>query len=292
MCSSDLHFRAGPRYGLAGHLKRTQEQALARARHVWEKSMFDGIVLGTIRRIVGDADFQAETCSETLEVVLEYVAVGGVTATAIAQEQHSSGVGIGRLALEFPPTAETIAGETTGIVAEAQVQVAAIALNVVKTVRVDHARRGAGEIVVQRQPGLLRIQPALAKQQPQEFFVFGVHAHNGIIGLLVRGEIPGDGLELSILVGMATERQSLACLASSQAITSQQLGYDGDTDAKAAPPEFFGDLGSRQVGPEDTVFVRIPCGVRIDDIEEGLVNSGEKGQTGPTATPFFRARSG
>src|SRR5208337_2866650 len=71
----------------------------------------------------------------------------------------------------FPPEAETVAGEPTGVVAESQIQVAQIAFDVVEAVRIDHAERGAGKIVVQSFLGLLRVEPALPEQKPQ----VGVH---------------------------------------------------------------------------------------------------------------------
>src|SRR5208337_4686984 len=64
---------------------------------------------------------------------------------------------------------QTVAGEPTGVVAESQVQVAQIAFDVVEAVRIDHAERGAGKIVVQSFLGLLRVEPALPEQKPQEF---------------------------------------------------------------------------------------------------------------------------
>ena len=47
--------------------------------------------------------------------------------------------------MHFPPEAETVAGEPTGVVAESQIQVAQIAFDVVEAVRIDHAERGLGK---------------------------------------------------------------------------------------------------------------------------------------------------
>ena len=75
-----------------------------------------------------------------------------------------------------------------------------------------------------------------------------------------------------------------------QAMAFQELRYHGDTHAKAPPPEFLGDLGARKVGPKDTVLVGIARRLRIDDLQEGLVDPGKEHQTALPATPFFRAR--
>ena len=71
----------------------------------------------------------------------------------------------------------------------------------------------------------------------------------------------------------------------------QQLRHDGDTDAKTVLAKFLGDLGAREIGPEDSVLIRIARGTWIDDLQKGFVQSGKERQTGASAAPFFRARS-
>jgi hypothetical protein len=99
-------------------------------------------------------------------MILEHVTIGSVAAAAVAQQKHASRVGISGLAMHFPPEAETVAGEPTGVVAESQIQVTQIALDVIETVGIDHAERGAGKIVVQGFFGPLRVESALSEEQP------------------------------------------------------------------------------------------------------------------------------
>ncbi len=196
-------------------------------------------------------------------------------------------VGISGPAMDFPPEAETVAGEPTGVVTESQIQVAQIALDVVEAVRIDHAERGAGKIVVQSFLGLLRVEPALPEQKAQEFFVFGIHAHDGVGSLHESGAVVGDDLKLPIAMNMASQRQRFASLATPQAVASQKLRHTGDTDAKASPQKFLGNLGTRKVGPKNAVLVGIACRVGIDDLQKGFVDSRKKRQTALPATPFF-----
>jgi hypothetical protein len=75
------------------------------------------------------------------------------------------------------------------------------------------------------------------------------------------GAVVGDDLKLAIAMNVASQRQRFASLATSQAMTFQKLRHNGDTHAKASPQKFLGNLGTRKVGPKNTVFGRDrpPC---------------------------------
>ena len=255
-----------------------------------EETVFDRIVLGTMRRIVSHTDFQADAAGKAFQVILKHVPIGSVAAAAVAQQKHALRVGISGPAMHFPPEAETVAGEPTGVVAESQIQVAQIAFDVVEAVWIDHAERGAGKIVVQSFLGLLRVEPALPEQKPQEFLVFGIHAHDGVGRLHESGAVVGDDLKLPIAMNVASQRPHFASLATSQTMAFQKLRHNGDTYAKASPQKFLGNLGTRKVGPKNTVLVGIARRVGIDDLQKGLVDSWKKRQAALAATPFFRAR--
>jgi hypothetical protein len=102
--------------------------------------------------------------------------------------------------------------------------------------------------------------------------------------------VVGDDLKLPILMHVAPQRQRLARLATPQAMAFQELRHHGDTHAKAAPQEFLGDLGTREVGPKDAVAIGVARRMGIDDLQEGLVDPGKEHQTATPAAPFFRAR--
>jgi hypothetical protein len=104
------------------------------------------------------------------------------------------------------------------------------------------------------------------------------------------GAVVGDDLKLPVAMNVPSQRQRFASLATSQAMAFQKLRHNGDTQAKALPQKFLGNLGTRKVGPKNTVLVGIARRVGIDDLQKGLVDSRKKRQTALAATPFFRAR--
>ena len=106
-------------HGFAGYFQRGQKQALTSSRHMRKESVLNRIMLRTTGRVVSDADFQADAVRQTFQMVFEHIAVGGVAAAAIATKQQSARVGIGKPSLRFPPVAGAVAGEPTGVVAEA-----------------------------------------------------------------------------------------------------------------------------------------------------------------------------
>lgn len=110
------------------------------------------------------------------------------------------------MAVRFPPKAEAVASEPTGVVADAQIQVARVAFEVVQAVRMDHAACGTGKIVVESLLGFLGVQPAVPEQKPQEFLVFGIHAHDRIAREHKGIAMLGDKLKLPIAIDVALER--------------------------------------------------------------------------------------
>ena len=102
-----------------------------------------------------------------LQVVFEEVLIGGVAATAVAQQQDRGRGGIAALADAVPVPAQAVAGELAGVVTEADVDVATIAGQIVDAVRDDQTRGPTGEVVVERAEGLLRPHAALAIELSQ-----------------------------------------------------------------------------------------------------------------------------
>jgi hypothetical protein len=64
-----------------------EDDPLARAGYVRKQTVFDGIVFGSIRRIVGNTNFQTHAASKRLQILLEQVLRGAVAAAAIAEQQ-------------------------------------------------------------------------------------------------------------------------------------------------------------------------------------------------------------
>jgi len=286
-----LETRFGVRFphGVACHLQGLQQQSLTRPRDVRKESVLDGIVLGTIRRIVGHAEFQAQVVCQLFEMIFENVAIGGVAPAAIEQEQHSARVRIGRASMRLPPIRDAVASESAGVMAQTQIQVSEVSLEVVQSVRKDHPERGTGKIVVERFLGLLGVQATDAKQQAKEFLVFGVDADDGIRRIHELGSVARDDLELPIAGSILSQRQRFARFATAQTMSLQELRDDGDADAKAEGTKFTGNLSAGKIGPENAVLIGIAGSAWIDDLQESFVQAGKERQTCAPTAPFFLA---
>src|SRR6266446_4416145 len=101
--------------------------------------MLDRIVFGGIGGIMGHANLQAHAVAEALEVLLEQVLGSAVAAAAIAKQQQGFGLGPGGVSLGGPPLENAVTGKFAGVIADAEVDVAPIAFEIVQSVRDDMA---------------------------------------------------------------------------------------------------------------------------------------------------------
>ncbi len=74
-------------YKLPGNVERMKHHTLTSSGNVWKQAMFNRIVFRAIRRIVRDVDFQAQVVGQSLQGFFENMAIGGIAATAITQNQ-------------------------------------------------------------------------------------------------------------------------------------------------------------------------------------------------------------
>jgi len=106
-------------------------------------------------------------------------------------------VGIALPADTVPVPGKTVAGETTGVVAEADVDVAPIAGHIVDAVRDDHAGRPTGKVVIESPERLLRSNAAIAKPLAEMLLGLGIDAEYRVAGLRVLRLQGRDALELA-----------------------------------------------------------------------------------------------
>ena len=78
-------FCARPTHRFAHNLYRCQQQALASSSHVRKETMFDRIVLRAVRRIMSHANLAVDAVRQLLQLILEDVPSGCVTAATVAQ---------------------------------------------------------------------------------------------------------------------------------------------------------------------------------------------------------------
>ncbi len=113
---------------------RVEDHPLAGARDVREHPVFDRIVLGTVRRIVGHTNLQPQPIGQPLEVFLEQVLRGAVAAATVAKHQQPCRLGIRRAARLLPPQRHAVATQFAGVVARIEVDVRVLVHQVIDPV--------------------------------------------------------------------------------------------------------------------------------------------------------------
>lgn len=94
--------------------------------------MLNGVVLGGVGRIMGDANLDAQVRGQGLQVLLEDVITSAVAAPAIAQQQQGGGVRIVLSPVVGPPMMHRITGKFGGIAAGANLEKALILAQVIQ----------------------------------------------------------------------------------------------------------------------------------------------------------------
>ena len=122
---------------------------------------------------MGDANLQADPIGQWLPSVFEHVPAGGIAAAPVAKQQERSRLGVVRMAVVLPAEGDAVARESAGVVADAQVDVAVIALEIVPAVRVDRAARGRWEIVVEGVDRFFGVGATIAIPIADQFLFFG-----------------------------------------------------------------------------------------------------------------------
>ena len=74
-------------------LQIVEENSLANATYVAEHSPLNGVVFGTVGRVVRDADRDSNSIDDSLHVFLEYVCPTTVASAAVANDQDLVGIG-------------------------------------------------------------------------------------------------------------------------------------------------------------------------------------------------------
>ena len=93
--------------------------------------MLNGVVLGGVGRLMGDANLDALATGLSLQVLLEDLIASAITAPAIAQQQQGGGVRILLPPLVGPPVMHRIIGKFGGIAVGANLEKALILAQVI-----------------------------------------------------------------------------------------------------------------------------------------------------------------
>ena len=124
----------------------------------------------------------------------------------------------------LPPPRDAVAGELAGVVARPQAHVAEVTLQVVQPVGDHHPLGVAGEVVVESQQPLPRIDPAVAVEVANQLLLLGVHAQDRVVRVQVVPLDPGDVLELGVAVLVSAHVEVLLDLTAEVAVHRRVTG--------------------------------------------------------------------
>ena len=129
-------------------IQTVEEHACAGASHMGKESPFNSIVLGTIRGVVCDPNFQTDRLAQPFQIVLKNILIGRIASTAIASQEDGCCVGIALLSDSIPVPFEGITGKFAGVVRKAKIEMASVSQWVVDSMRNDHPVGPTGKIVI------------------------------------------------------------------------------------------------------------------------------------------------
>ena len=242
-----------------------EQHALAGARDVGKEASLDRVVLRTVAWVVGHPDGDSDVVDEVLQILFENVMRRRIAPAGIAQHQDGRGVGVALLADAVPVPAETVARELAGVVAQPDVEVAAVAGNVVNAVRDDHAGGPTGEVVVEGLKCPLRPHAALAKELAEMLLGLGIDGEYGVSRSGVLGFQFGDSLELRVSIRALATLQNLLDLVSRQLLRFHPVLNHRRTDGRSQLAHRVGDLAWREVRPQDLGFVGVAGGAAFQN---------------------------
>lgn len=147
--------------------------------------MFYRIVLGAVRRVVRNTNFQFKTISKALKSLLENVPIGGVAAATIAKDQDSFRIWILVLAVLKPPMGNAIATKVARVVTHVEVQVSFVSGQIKNPVGNHLAFAGTWEIVVQCLHSLLSKGLTIAGKISHKLFFLCVDADYRVSGIQI-----------------------------------------------------------------------------------------------------------
>ncbi len=153
---------------------RVEDHPLAGAGDVREHLVFDRIVLGTVRRIVGYTYLQPQPIRQPLQVFFEQVVRCAVAAATVAKDQQPFRLGMRRSTRLLPPQRHTVATQFAGVVARVEVDVRVVVHHVIDSMGNQLPLARGAEIVIESFHRLGGEGRASTVKIPQSFLLFRV----------------------------------------------------------------------------------------------------------------------
>ena len=235
------HAQAGRRLRpfdeLSRNVRRMKDHPLAGACDVREHPVFDRVMLGTVRWIVGHPNFQPPPIGQPLQVFLEQILRGAVAAATVPKHEQPFRLGMRRSARLLPPQRQAVTTQFAGVVARVEVDVGVIVHHVIDPVRDQLPLARRAKIVVEGFHGLGgKGRPGPVKI-PQEFLLFRVDGNHRIASRLILAPQACNVFELRIAVGVVAHCLFLPRRSAAHLEFSQQPSDGATTGGRAQRQE-------------------------------------------------------
>jgi len=189
---------------------------------------------------VSHSDFLADRLAHPLEIMLENVSIGRVTAATVTRQQDGCCIAITLPADPIPIPVKAVAGEFTRVMRQPDVDMAAVHLWVEDTVRNDDAIRPGRKVMVERLEGVVAANSPLAVQLSEMLFRLGVHRKPRISSRFILVDQLCNSEELGISVRMLATSKVLADLAAANARVVKPGGNGVSANGRAEVGESLG----------------------------------------------------
>ena len=135
---------------VAGIRHRNQRCSAPESGYVGEEPVFDGVVLGAVRRIVHHDYLDPDSLRKPHEVLFHDVVGTGVGSAAVAEYDKHPGVGVGLAQMPVPTVLYVVADKLGGVVAGAYGKVSGVVRDIINAMWDNGSVREGGEVVVER----------------------------------------------------------------------------------------------------------------------------------------------
>lgn len=242
---------------LAGVGDGEERGSAPRVRYLGEEPVFDGIVLGTVGRVVHHDNLHSDSVGEADEVLLDDVVGAGVGAAAVTEYHKHPGIRLEGLQMLVPAGLDVVADELGGVVAGADGEITGVASDVIDAVRDDGPLGECGEVVVESLWRSRAEHGALPLEVADRLLLLRVDADNRDAGFDTHLPGPADFLELLVPAFHLAHRYVLAERPRLETAFPYELADMVFGDGYSAAEEFASDGGSLDVEPHGALVLRV-----------------------------------
>ena len=251
-------------------LKRHQRRTVPTAGDLREEPVFDGIELGTIRRIMNNKKSDTQFVGKVHKILLDDSVRAGVRTSTIAQDNEGARAGILLLQMLFPDSGNVVTDKLGCVMTDSQRHIAYIFGHIIDAVWDNLTVGEGGEVVIKGLKRSVGQSLSLPLEVPEHLLLPGVNADNGqshARRLLTNGS---DLLELFVPVLDILHGKVLVERAFPKAKGIKDLMNKVARDNVSDRGELTHDLCDTQGYPYHILILRETRCVRFDDLHDSL----------------------